>query len=282
MSQSPSRGLPRSPRLRPPQSPTEKLYRVLVSRLSTPLLSSLVLVPILPSNRHNLLFEVLPFYKSCKALLERNHSSRKAREAKYQQWLTYWLIYTLVRFCEDTRYNLDSLPIPSWPKTLSAYLLQWLRWTLGHLSSHPTSRPSMRKPIAATTPTAPPAYRSSLPTPSLYPAKHPTLASQLAGTPRRWTIIKCILLFYAMDEELQGARWILEKLVKPFVGFFTSIDAQEEAIPLPRESASDRSPAHETVDDRRQVQEEEGESEEQVFEPHPITQSRRELWWGQP
>jgi hypothetical protein len=54
-----------------------------------------------------------------------------------------------------------------------------------------------------------------------------TLATQLAGSPARWTVIKALLLFYAMDEELQGARWITEKIVKPFFGFFTSLDEDE-------------------------------------------------------
>ncbi|KAL7008487.1 ligase of succinyl-coa [Cystobasidiomycetes sp. EMM_F5] len=52
----------------------------------------------------------------------------------------------------------------------------------------------------------------------------PTLATQIAGTATRWTVVKCILLFYAMDNELQGARWILEKLLKPFASFFKSVD----------------------------------------------------------
>ena len=51
-----------------------------------------------------------------------------------------------------------------------------------------------------------------------------TLAAQLAGTPLRWTLFKSVLLFYAMDEELQGARWILEKLAKPCAAFFTGLE----------------------------------------------------------
>lgn len=228
MSETASRHRPSRPHSSRPRSAADKLYRVLRSRLSTPLVSSLILIPILPSHQRNLLFEVLPFYRSCRALLARGYTSRKAREARYEQWLTYWLLYSLVRFCEETRYNLDTIRLPTHTTSLATYVVQLARWTVGRLAaSRASSRPGRR--LEASPSPALPIYPNSPTVPSLYPAKHQTLASQLAGTPRRWTVIKCVLLFYAMDEELQGARWILEKLIKPLVGFFTAIDSEQVA-----------------------------------------------------
>lgn len=75
-----------------------------------------------------------------------------------------------------------------------------------------------------------------------------TLATQLAGSSTRWTVIKAILLFYAMDEELQGARRIMQKVIKPFFGFFTSLEEELEdnALSIPSSSLH---PARRTRED---------------------------------
>lgn len=182
-------------------SRTSRLLAILDAHLRTPALTSLVLLPLLPTAQTNLIFELVPAYQSCKALLARPNSARRhAQLAQLQQWLAYWLIYALVRLLELSRFRLDSLrEMQHVARVLPRFLYNLIRL--------PSSTASLRAASAG-----------------VPPARTQTLATQLAGTPLRWTMFKCILLFYAMDVKLQGARWILEKIAKPVAGFFTGLE----------------------------------------------------------
>lgn len=43
-------------------------------------------------------------------------------------------------------------------------------------------------------------------------------------------MLKSLLLFFAMDDSLQGARWILESIVQPVVGFFAAPDSSTSSL----------------------------------------------------
>ena len=190
-------------------SRTARLVAILDAHLRTPVLTSLVLLPLLPTEQTNLIFELVPAIRSCRALLSRPNSVKRHHQlAQLQQWLSYWLLYATVRLLESTRFRLDSLrEAQHITRILPRFLYSLLR-----LPSSTTPR------VGAASP------------PSVSFPRTQTLATQLAGTPLRWTIVKCLLLFYAMDEKLQGARWISEKLVKPVAGFFTGLEqGMEEA-----------------------------------------------------
>lgn len=185
------------------RTPLSKIYHLLVSRLSAPLLASLILLPILPSSNRHLIFELVPFYKTLKCLL-----STPSYASNTQQWLSYWAIYASVRFLEETRCNLSTKlqrrealhnALEKLPRMLGERVLRLL---------------SLARRRATST------------TPSELLPRDMTLATQLAGSSTRWIVIKAILLFYAMDEELQGARRIIQKVIKPFFGFFTSLDEE--------------------------------------------------------
>ena len=185
------------------------------AHLSTPLLSAALLTPFLPSN---LLFEIVPFYRSARALLSRKKSSlrqqqRQQQHTHIQQWLAYWLIYAFVRFLEKTRFNLDNL-------TSSIHFL-------GFLNNARLLFRNVLSMLFLTSTSPPPRLPFVAPLPLTRPRRSQSLAVQLGGSSTRWTVIKCCLLFYAMDEKLQGARWILEKFVKPFVGFFTGLEEED-------------------------------------------------------
>ena len=201
-----------------------RLWRLTRARLSTPTITSLLLLPILPPSQRNLIFEVLPFYRSLAALLSRHphkHLHVK-RTAALQQWLSYWLLYGVLRTCEQTR--LIVLPATSSSNSMiskasSAAASTWLAYTRALLSDIASRLPRLSL------------THSSIPEPVQTPTTPRSLAAQLAGTPMRWTVIKCVILFWAMDEELQGARWLLLKVIKPIVGFFQSMeDPPEEEL----------------------------------------------------
>ncbi|KAK9897171.1 hypothetical protein P389DRAFT_168907 [Cystobasidium minutum MCA 4210] len=195
-----------------------RIYSLLVSRLSAPLLTSLLLLPILPSsNKHsNAIFELVPFYKSLKCLLASHTSYARVHETKYrqdtQQWLSYWTIYSFVRFLEGTRCNVStSQERKRVLVNLIALLPRLIRERVSKL--FPTSTSSSL----------------SIPASSTTRSRAMTLATQIAGSSTRWTLLKSILLFYAMDDELQGARRIIKEVVKPVFGFFVnSIEEEDE------------------------------------------------------
>lgn len=203
-------------------SPVVRIYKLLASRLSSSLLASLILLPILPSGQKNVVFELIPLYKSLSALLARPHHTRHNHAARRQkrlllleQWLSYWTIYASLKFLENTRCNISTSQ-QRW-RTLHNIidiLPHILKEKIGNLILLYTSR----------RPVAPPSPPPTIPSTSHNKSRDMTLATQLAGSPARWTILKCIVLFYSMDEELQGARWILNKIIRPIAGFFTGLD----------------------------------------------------------
>lgn len=196
---------------------SERILQLVRARLSVPVITSLLLLPILPASQRNLVFEVLPFWRSLSVLLARESATSSARRrrqlADLQQWLAYWLIYAVLRFCEQTRLAVSRHNRPAF---ISMHTVKHLvRQSLARIQ-----RQSIPPSISTADVTPSPAAAAvALPYQPV-----PTLATQIAGTATRWTVVKCILLFYAMDNELQGARWILEKLLKPFASFFKSVD----------------------------------------------------------
>lgn len=207
----------RTPRIRQKKlkkTPLARIYSLLISRLSTPLLTSLLLLPVIPASSthtHNATFELVPFYKSLRCLVYASpHTLNAPRYRKdIQQWLSYWTLYSFIRFLEATRCNVSTgeerkkallNAIDVLPKLLKERISKL--FSTGQGSSSSTINKKLPRPM--------------------------TLATQIAGSPTRWTIIKAILLFYAMDEELQGARRIMQKIIKPIFGFFTSLDEDED------------------------------------------------------
>lgn len=212
-SPSPSPGSPR----RSIRTRRRRLYRILRARLTTPILTSLLLLPILPSSQLNLVFQLVPFFRSARALLTDN-----AELHAVEQWLSYWLLYAGVRLLESTRFRLDSLKeVQHLVRIVPRFLFSS---AVARLSARTTPPASTAAAAAASA-----SVVSKSATRAQQRQRHrrqrtQTLAAQLAGTPLRWTLFKSVLLFYAMDEELQGARWILEKLVKPCAAFFTGLE----------------------------------------------------------
>ena len=208
-SPSPSPGSPR----RSIRTRRRRLYRILRARLTTPILTSLLLLPILPSSQLNLVFQLVPFFRSARALLTDN-----AELHAVEQWLSYWLLYAGVRLLESTRFRLDSLKEV---QHLVRIVPRFLFSSAVACLSAPTTPPVSAAAAASASVVSKSATRAQQ-----RPRRQrtQTLAAQLAGTPLRWTLFKSVLLFYAMDEELQGARWILEKLVKPCAAFFTGLE----------------------------------------------------------
>lgn len=188
-----------------------RIRRLLVSRLSGPLLTSLILLPLVPPYQRHAIFELVPFYKSLKCLvLTSPHASKTPKHRRdVQQWLSYWTLYAFVRFLEATRCNV-STGQQRW-KTLQNALDRLPRM----LGERVVRLFSIGAQASSNTATAP---------------RDMTLAAQLAGSSTRWTVIKALLLFYAMDEELHGARRIMQKIIKPIFGFFTSLDEEDDLI----------------------------------------------------
>lgn len=216
------------------RAPLLRLYRLLVSRLSTPLLTSLFLLSWLPSTNRHIVFELIPFYKSlrCLVLTPACASSTPAYRKSIQQWLSYWTVYTFVRFLEATRCNVST---SSQRREALQNALDRLPRVLGERILRLFSSARRKSNTTVT-------YTTSLP-------RDMTLATQIAGSSTRWTVIKAILLFYAMDEELQGARRIMQKIIKPFFAFFTSLDEEdyEDMHAIPRNT--EEYPSRGTLDE---------------------------------
>ena len=211
-SPSPSPGSPR----RSIRTRRRRLYRILRARLTTPILTPLLLLPVLPSSQLNLIFQLVPFARSARALLFPVNANAELHAMEMSQWLAYWLLYAGVRLLESTRFRLDSLKeVQHLVRIVPRFLFSS---AVAKLSARST--PTLVLSTAASASTS----MTVMTRAQQRRQRTQTLAAQLAGTPLRWTLFKSVLLFYAMDEELQGARWILEKLAKPCAAFFTGLE----------------------------------------------------------
>jgi hypothetical protein len=145
----------------------------------------------------------VPAWESAKTLLSRK--THRNNKLQLQQWLTYWLLLAGCRVLEKTRLELS---LESY--SLSTILRSLPHFLLSKISISPSPSPSSSSP--------PPAA-------AVAPRKQ-SLAVKVAGSPTRWLILKAVLLFFAMDKEIQGANWLLHKVAKPLVAFFTSIEEE--------------------------------------------------------